>query len=199
MILLRFTRCLLPLILLFFTACSTVRSSYISEGYNDNQQSMVKHVRILVYVPEDKENIAPLIADIASDMIRLKTNYFVHGVKIIRGDWREELGGDGGIILFTATVHGASGNRVNVEMISELIGCPDGKVFWSASAAAAKRSDDPDLKELTSLYTVKHPSAGKIYAAPLFIIIQDFVDIMPDPQLTDEEIDRRIQLEADME
>lgn len=191
-------RIMIPLVLMLLQACSTVSSSYVIDGYNDDPLKMIKHVNILVYVPDDKNGIAPLVSDIASDMIKLKTNYFIHGVKVIKGDWKKEAVAVDGVILFTVTGCEVKGNRAKLEMKSELFRCSDGRLLWDASGKAGKKSDDTSLRELTSVYSEKHPEAAKLFAAPLFIIIQDFVDIMPDPELTDEEIDQRIKLESEI-
>lgn len=190
---------LVPLFCILISACSTVSSSYISDGYNDDPLKMIKHVSILVYVPDDKNNVAPLVSDIASDMIKLKTNYFINTVRIVTGDWKREVKGSEGVILFTVTNCDAAGNRIKLEMKSELFRSSDWKLLWSVSGSAGKKSDDPSLKELTSIYAEKHPESANLFAAPLFIIIQDFVDVMPDPELTDEEIDQRIKLESGIE
>ncbi|HPS57594.1 MAG TPA: MXAN_6521/LA_1396 family lipoprotein [Spirochaetota bacterium] len=192
-------RRMFPLILMLVTACSTVSSSYISDGYNDDPLKMIKHVSILVYVPDDKNNVAPLVSDIAADMIKLKTNYFVNNVKIVTGDWKRDVKGSEGAIFFTVTNCDVAGNRIKLQMKSELFRSSDWKLLWSASGSAGKKSDDSSLKELTSVYAEKHPVTANLFAAPLFIIIQDFVDVMPDPELTDEEIDQRIKLESGIE
>lgn len=190
----------IPAMLAFFVmlaaACSTVNSSYVSDGYDDDPLNMIKHVNILVSVPDDSHGIAPLVSDIAADMIKLKTNYFVHGVKIIKGDWRRDVKGADGAIIFTVTGCVAEGNRIKLDMKSDLFRSSDGKLLWSVSGVAGKNSDDPSLKDLTSVYAEKHPATARIFAAPLFIIIQDFVDVMPNPELTDAEIDQRIRLES---
>ena len=188
---------LFPLALITLFACSTVRSSYISEGYSDDPLKMVKHVSVIVYVPGDRDGIGALAADIASDMIRLRTNYFIYEVKSVTGEWKGGQAGRDGVILFTVEKYNVSGkNRVDLQIKAELFRSADGKLLWSAGGSAGKKSDDSDLKELTALYTEKHPGTAGIYAAPLFIIIQDLVDMMPNPELTDDEIDLKIKLES---
>lgn len=187
---------MLALFVMLAAACSTVNSSYVSDGYDDDRLNMIKHVNILVSVPDDSHGIAPLVSDIAADMIKLKTNYFVHGVKIIKGDWRRDVKGADGAIIFTVTGCVAEGTRIKLDMKSDLFRSSDGKLLWSVSGVAGKNSDDPSLKDLTSVYAEKHPATARIFAAPLFIIIQDFVDVMPNPELTDAEIDQRIRLES---
>lgn len=190
---------LLALLVLLTAACSTVNSSYVIDGYNDDPLKMIKHINILIYVSDDGHNIAPLLSDIAADMVKLKTNYFVHGVKIIKGDWKSEVKGADGAMIFTVTGCEVEGNRIRLDMKSDLFRCSDGKLLWSVSGAAGKKSDDPALKDLTSVYGEKHPVTARIFAAPLFIIIQDFVDVMPNPELTDAEIDQRIMFESEKE
>lgn len=199
MIYARLLRKIFPLLFVLAAGCSTVGGSYISDGYDDDPLRMIKHVSILVCVPDDRNGIAPLVLDIASDMIRLKTNYFVHNAKVVTADWKGQVPQTEGVIIFTVTGYEAAGQKIRLEMKSELFRCSDLKILWSATGRAGKRSDDSNLRELTSVYAEKHTAAAKLFAAPLFIIIQDFVDIMPDPELTDEEIDQRIRLESGAE
>jgi len=183
---------------MLLAGCSTVNSSYLMKGYPDDPEKMVKRVRVVISVPDDKRNMAPLLENIAMDMLSLRTNYLIYGSAIAGKGYRESCSDIEGVILFTVTEYSVKkDNTAHIKMGCRLYRCTTGDTLWSAEGSARKSTDDPDLRAMTGIFREKYPETAPLFAAPLFIMVQDMVDIIPDPELSDEEIDLKIQLESE--
>ena len=184
---------------IFSAGCSTVTSTYTSSGFDPDT---LKHVVLVINVPDDKAGIAPLVRDIASDIFSLRTDYLIHDIAIAKGDWKAACGNKEvhGILLVTVEKYSMSGkNSVDLQMVCELYSCAAGRTLWKAGASAKSKSGNEDLRVITGSYTEKYPGIAGVYTAPVFLMIQDFADIIPEPELTGEEIDIKIRLESERE
>lgn len=195
----RITRALILPAVIFAAGCSTVTSTYTSSGYNPDT---LKHVVLVINIRDDKDGIAPLVKDIAYDIFSLRTDYLIHDIVIAKGDWKAACGKKEvqGILLVTVDKYSISGkNSVDLLMECELYSCAAGRTLWKAGASAKSKSDNDDLKVITGSYVEKYPGTAGVFTAPVFLVIQDFADIIPQPELTGEEIDIKIRLESERE
>ncbi len=183
---------------LILSNCSSTHSVYVSDKYKDNPGSMIKKVIVAVNVPKDYPELAPLISNIAADIIKLRTNYIVYEYKTIQNGNLDQLCRKDieGIFLFSIQHAEIKKTKIQLDLKSELINCSNKELLWKIQASEANNSDNPDLKELTAEYEEKFKNSAPIFAAPAFIIIQDIIESVPNPELTDAEVDLKIKLDA---
>ncbi len=181
-----------------FSNCSSIKSVYIRDKYTENNGAMIKKVIVAVKVPENYPESALLISSIAADIIKLRTNYIVYEYKTFHNEKREDLCRKGieGIFFFDIEQIEVHKNKVNLEIKSSLYNCSTGEYPWEVHAEKTTESDNADLKELTIEYKEKFKNSASLFAAPSFVIIQDIVESLPDPELTDDEVDLKIKLDA---
>jgi probable lipoprotein (TIGR04455 family) len=92
----------------------------------------------------------------------------------------------------------AAGGRIDLEITGELRRCSDKSVVWSATARTFGKSRNRSLKNLVQNYVEEHGNLAEVYAAPAFKIIEDIVEAMPNPELTEDELIEKIDLEISM-
>jgi probable lipoprotein (TIGR04455 family) len=89
----------------------------------------------------------------------------------------------------------AAEEHVDLEITGELRRCSDKSVVWSATAHASGKSRNRSLKNLVQNYVEKHGNQAEVYAAPAFKVIEAIVEAMPNPELTEDELMEKIDLE----
>ena len=88
--------------------------------------------------------------------------------------------------------------HIDLEITGELRRCSDKSVVWSATARASGKSQNRSLKNLVRNYVEKHGNEAEVYAAPAFNILKDIVEAMPNPELTEDELMEKIDLDVSM-
>jgi probable lipoprotein (TIGR04455 family) len=92
----------------------------------------------------------------------------------------------------------AAGEHIDLEITGELRRCSDKAVVWSATARASGKSRNRSLRNLVQNYVKEHGNQAEVYAAPAFNIIENIVESMPNPELTEDELTEKIDLDISM-
>ena len=90
------------------------------------------------------------------------------------------------------------GEHIDLEITGELRRCSDKSVVWSATARASGKSRNRSLKNLVQNYVEEYGNQAEVYAAPAFNILEDIVEAMPNPELTEDELMEKIDLDISM-
>jgi len=190
-----FIACTVISIMLVFFACSSVRHRFIVEGYKKNPGQMIKRIVIISEPSPQNRGLAALISDMTRDLIRTNRNYLVYGTVSTEREVAEACKTRDGVLKMSVDRADAVGNHVDLEITGELRRCSDKSVVWNATARASGKSRTRSLKNLVQNYVVKHGNLAEGYAAPAFNIIEDIVETMPNPELTEDELMEKIDLE----
>jgi len=190
-----FIACTVISIMLVFFACSSVRHRFIVEGYKKNPGQMIKRIVIISEPSPQNRGLAALISDMTRDLIRTNRNYLVYGTVSTEREVAEACKTRDGVLKMSVDRADAVGNHVDLEITGELGRCSDKSVVWNATARASGKSRNRSLKNLVQNYVEKHGNLAEVYAAPAFNIIQDIVETMPNPELTEDELMEKINLE----
>ena len=81
----------------------------------------------------------------------------------------------------------AAGGRIGLEITGELRRCSDNSAVWNATGRASDKSRNRSLKNLIQSYVEEYGIPAEVYAAPAFNIIEDIIEAMPNPELTEDE------------
>jgi probable lipoprotein (TIGR04455 family) len=190
-----FIACTVISIMLVFFACSSVRHRFIVEGYKKNPGQMIKRIVIISEPSPQNRGLAALISDMTRDLIRTNRNYLVYGTVSTEREVAEACKTRDGVLKMSVDRADAVGNHVDLEITGELGRCSDKSVVWNATARASGKSRNRSLKNLVQNYVEKHGNLAEVYAAPAFKIIEDMVETMPNPELTEDELMEKINLE----
>lgn len=175
--------------------CTTVRRGFIVEGYTKNPGQMIKRIVIISELPPQNKGLAGLISAMTRDLIRTNRNYLVYGILSTEREVTEACKTRDGVLKMWVDRADATGERINLEITGELRRCSDHSVVWSATARTSGKSRNRSLKNLVQNYVEEHGKQAEVYAAPAFNVIEDIVEAMPNPELTEDELMEKIDLE----
>jgi probable lipoprotein (TIGR04455 family) len=176
-------------------ACTSVRRQFIVQGYTRNPGQMVKRIVIISEPSPQNKDLTGLISAIARDLIRTNRNYLVYGTLSTEREVVEACKTRDGVLKMWVGRADAVGEHIDLEITGELRRCSDNAVIWSATARNSGKSRNRSLKNLVQSYVEEYGNQAEVYAAPAFNIIEDIVETMPNPELTEDELMEKIDLE----
>lgn len=197
----------LALIALPLFACSTVKMQRVRDDYPAEDRQKTK--RLLVSVapaPADDEKVRELWGVLARRYVNQKRNF------IVRERPEETLNAEAQSASFdplslcaaSENLEGVlhlephvkrEGKGVEGSVLARLLRCRDGQEVWAALSEASFESADEDLKEITAQYTSELGPEVEPYVAPSFRLLKAALDTLPDPVLTEEDVDEKIMVE----
>jgi probable lipoprotein (TIGR04455 family) len=185
-------------IMLVSFACTSVHRRFIAEGYKNNSGQMIKRIVIISKPPPQNEDLAGLISAMTRDLMRTNRNYLVYGTVSTEREVAEACKTCDGVLKMSVGRADAVGEYIDLEITGELRRSSDKSVVWSATARASGKSRNRSLKNLVRNYVEEHGNLAEVYAAPAFKVIEDIVEAMPNPDLTEDELMEKIDLEIRM-
>jgi len=179
-------------------ACTSVRHRFVVEGYQKNPGQMIKRIVIISRPSPQNKDLSGLISAMTRDLIRTNRNYLVYGVVSTEREVAEACKTRDGVLKMSVERADAVGEQIDLEITGELCKCSDKSVVWSGTARASGKSRNRSLRNLVKSYVEEHGNLAEVYAAPAFNIIEDLVEAMPNPELTEDELMEKIDLEISM-
>jgi len=184
-------------ITLLSLACTSVHRRFIADGYKKDPGRMIKRIVIISKPPQQNGDLAGLISAMTRDLIKTNRNYLVYGIVSTEREVAEACKTRDGMLTMSVGRADVVGERIDLEITGELCRCSDRSVVWSATARASGKSRNRSLKNLIQCYIEGHGSQAEKYAAPAFNILGDIVEAMPNPELTEDELIEKIDLECE--
>ena len=176
-------------------ACTSVRRQYILKDYTKNPGQMVKRIVIISKPSPQEKDLAGLVSAMTRDLIKTNRNYLVYGTLSTEREVAEACKTRDGVLKMWVDRADAVGEHIDLEITGELRRCSDNAVVWSATARNSGKSRNRSLKNLVQSYVQEYGNQAEVYAAPAFNIIEDLVETMPNPELTEDELMEKIDLE----
>jgi len=176
-------------------ACTSVRRQYILKDYTRNPGQMVKRIVIISKPSPQEKDLAGLVSAMTRDLIKTNRNYLVYGTLSTEREVAEACKTRDGVLKMWVDRADAVGEHIDLEITGELRRCSDNAVVWSATARNSGKSRNRSLKNLVQSYVQEYGNQAEVYAAPAFNIIEDLVETMPNPELTEDELMEKIDLE----
>ena len=175
--------------------CTSVRRRFIVEGYTKNPGQMIKRIVIISELPPQNKDLAGLISAMTRDLIKTNRNYLVYGTLSTEREVTEACQTRDGVLKMWVARADAAGERIHLEITGELRRCSDNSTVWRATASASGKSRNRSLKNLVQNYGEEYGKQAEVYAAPAFNVIEDIVEAMPNPELKEDELMEKIDLE----
>jgi len=176
-------------------ACTSVRRQYILKDYTKNPGQMVKRIVIISKPSPQEKDLAGLVSAMTRDLIKTNRNYLIYGTLSTEREVAEACKTRDGVLKMWVDRADAVGEHIDLEITGELRRCSDNAVVWSATARNSGKSRNRSLKNLVQSYAEEYGNQAEVYAAPAFNIIEDIVEAMPNPELTEDELMEKIDLE----
>jgi len=193
-----FIACTVIFVMLVSFACTSVRQRFVVEGYKKNPGQMIKRIVIISGPFPQNRDLAGLISAMTRDLIKANRNYLVFGTAATEREVAEACKTLDGVLRMSVNRADAAGGRIDLEITGELRRCSDKSVVWNATGRASGKSRSRSLKNLIQSYVEKYGGLAEVYAAPAYNILQDIVETMPNPELTEDELMEKIDLEISM-
>lgn len=185
--------------------CSAVKMQRVRDDYAAEDRQKTK--RLLVSVapaPANDEQVRELWRVLARRYVNQKRNF------LVRERPEETAGAESaaafdpislcptsenleGVLHLEPNVR-REGDGVEGSVLARLLRCRDGVEVWAALAEASFRSEDDDLKAVTEQYTEALGAELTPFVAPSFRLLKAVLDTLPEPALSDEDVDEKIEL-----
>ncbi|HET6343741.1 MAG TPA: MXAN_6521/LA_1396 family lipoprotein [Myxococcota bacterium] len=181
-------------------ACSSVTAVYQQPGYSAQGPQPIKRIVVAGWGPastgsEGAAGLGDVLAHVAADLIKLRKNYLVYDSRLIKQHWAEGCTDKvEGVLLVRPLEATPAAGQLRIHLAMELLRCSDGALTWRAEACDKSAEADADLAQLTATYVQQVGEAATRYAAPAFVVLQALVRELPDPSLTEEDINEKIEL-----
>jgi probable lipoprotein (TIGR04455 family) len=193
-----FIGCAVISMMLVSFACTSVRHRFVVEGYQKNPGQMIKRIVMVSDPFPQNRDLAGLISAMTRDLIKANRNYLVLGTASTEGEVAEACKTLDGVLKISVNRADVAGGRIDLEITGELRRCSDNSTVWNAAGRASGISRSRSLKNLVQNYVEKFGDVAEVYAAPAYNILQDIVETMPNPELTEDELMEKIDLDISM-
>lgn len=196
------------LFVLFVLSSCTVTHEYTKDDYEDNEKTWLSTIALALEKggPESEainnRHVQKLYLDMSRDIIGHHHEYIIRrylynlsGNKVMdRCRKYPELDG---ILLNRITLLKKDEGDVELAVESSLIDCRQGDVIWEAHGDDVLESDDEDLTAVIDSYRAKIGEDVKDYVAPFYLLMTKLYESVPDPDLTDDDIITKIDVDAE--
>ena len=185
--------------LILSASCSSVQKVYQIPDYGKNPSEMIKRINIITKNETADDSKSMALSLIASDMVKSNTNYIIKGTGAAKNIASVQCAGFEGTAVFTLS-NSEKNAAGKIRIKGELYICPGLKLIWEAVAETDMNvSGDKKLENMSLMYEEKlnkiDGKAGK-YAPAMFSVLYDIIKTMPNPALTDDEVNEKIEGET---
>lgn len=188
---------LLGALLVAAVGCApVVRSHRIRPDYNAVDRDKVKRVLVVTQpLPDGQAKAGELFSLVARRYVNQKRNFIVkeHTARAEPAPGRDCPEGFEGLLWLKPTLKRV-GDGVEGELDARLLRCSDGEEVWAAQSGGSFPSDDSHLKEVTQQYAAELGSEVAPYVAPTFNLLRPTLDTLPNPVLTEDDVNEKIEL-----
>jgi probable lipoprotein (TIGR04455 family) len=191
---------LIIIAVIFAAACSSVQKVYQQSDYGKDPLKMIKRIYILTKNETSDESKSMAFLLISADMVKSNTNYIIKGTGSSNNDSPASLcAGFEGVAVFTLIKSELNSDQ-RIRVKGELYKCPDKILIWEAFAEADLGvSGDKKLENMSLMYEEKlnkiDGKAGR-YAPAMFSVLYDVIKTIPNPVLTEDEVNEKIETET---
>jgi probable lipoprotein (TIGR04455 family) len=172
--------------------CSVVRSSRVREDWERVDRQRVKRLVVLTQpLPDGNQKVGEMWSAIAARHVDLKRDFIIKERAARSGEGAaaaQEHCADGieGVLWLAPDVKRVR-DGVEAQVEGKLFRCVDGEEVWSASAGGSWDSQEEKLKQTIDDYAAQFGEEVRPYVAASYRLLQDTLDTLPNPVLTEED------------
>jgi probable lipoprotein (TIGR04455 family) len=185
------------LVAVALTGCATVRMHRVREDYDSVDRTRTKRLVVVTQpLPDGQPKAGELFSLVARRYVNQKRNFLVKDntasadavdVKKLCAEGIE------GVLQLAPNLKRV-GEGVEGELKAQLLRCTDGQEVWAAEAGGSFESKDARLADVTAQYVSEIGAEVEPYVAPAFNLLRPTLDTLPNPDLTEEDINEKIEL-----
>jgi probable lipoprotein (TIGR04455 family) len=186
--------------LLGLAACGPVKSKYVRPDYEQVDKKQIKRLVVVTQpLPDGKPAVGELWSLVARQWVNQNRNFLVKsnlslperpGDLSFKGLCVEGLEG----VLWLDPEVRRSGDGVEAAVKARLLRCSDGEDVWRSEAAGSWGSEDDLYRERAAQYVQQLGEEVGPYVVPTYKLLKATLDTLPNPELTDSDIEEKIEL-----
>jgi probable lipoprotein (TIGR04455 family) len=175
-------------------ACSHVKHTYVSAGYNPASSQAVKKIAVATWAWPEQSGYAGVLAAVVRDVVKLRSNYLLYSAAPAVHVFTEACSSSVQGVLWVRAQEVLPGpQHTQVKLFLELYACDTGALLWRTQASREVSVHQPHLKNMVQQYVDEcGPQASQV-AAAFFVLIQEAVRVLPNPVLSDEDMMEKIE------
>lgn len=191
--------------LLVIGGACTVKHTYTKPGYAQDERDRLKRVVLAVaQQPETDKAVMNLYLGVVREFVSHHNEYIILDTKVVASaDGFEALckqKANGklphGIVASTFENLRPAGDDVEMRIHARLNDCENGALVWEAVAENDYDSQDDDLEKTIANYANRYGAETRPYVAGFYLIVRKLFDSLPQPQLNDDDIEEKIEMDA---
>jgi probable lipoprotein (TIGR04455 family) len=174
-----------------------IREARLRADYDTVDKLRTKRLAIVTQpLPEGVQSLGDLWSVMARRQVNLKRQFIAKETAAVveafepRSRCKEGIEG----VLWLKPNVKREGKDLFTEVTAKLFRCTDGAVVWEAEGAGRWPQQDEGVEQTVATYVKELGPEVQDYAGPTFHLIKALVDQMPDPTLTEEDKDEKIEL-----
>ncbi|XXF77263.1 MXAN_6521/LA_1396 family lipoprotein [Myxococcaceae bacterium GXIMD 01537] len=182
------------------TACGPVKQSYVRPDYEQAGAQQVKRLAVVTQpLPAGSPVVGELWSLIARQWVNQNRNFLVKSNVALPERPTDPtfkalcVEGIEGVLWLEPDVKPA-GKGVEAAVKAHLVRCSDGSDEWSAEAGGSWSSDDDLYRERTAQYVQQFGEEVQPFVVPTYKLLKATLDTLPNPQLTEADIEEKIEL-----
>jgi len=175
----------------------TIREMRLRPDYDKVDKFRVKRLSIVTSpLPDGSQAGGDLFSLMARRQVNLKRQFIAKDTAAMQEGFEPRARCKGGIegVMWLKPNAKRFNKSVTLNLDAKLYRCIDGAVVWEASGGGRWAEADDTLKEMTATYVSELGPEAEPFVAPAFHMMKALVDQMPDPVLTEEDKDEKIEL-----
>lgn len=185
---------------LVLVSCTPLKSAFVRDDWAKDDAPHVKRLAVVVQpLPDAKPKAGEAWARIARRYVNQKRDFLVKKEvsQPAPVDLGAVCGGEDaieGVLLINPTLT-AKGDGFEVEVQAVLQRCSDGREAWKASAGGSFAAKDKLLVEVTQVYVQEFGEEVAPYVPPAMNVLRPLLDTLPQPVLTEADLDEKLTLD----
>ncbi|WP_224244565.1 MXAN_6521/LA_1396 family lipoprotein [Hyalangium gracile] len=181
-------------------ACATVKDSFTRPDYEQVDQHKVKRLAVVTQpLPDGKQALGELWSLIARQYINQNRDFLVKSNTTLAEPATDAslkalcVEGIEGVLLLVPEVKRTQ-DGADEAVRARLMRCEDGQDVWTAEATGSWGSQDEKYRERAAQYVQQFGPEVEPYVVPTYKLLKATLDTLPNPKLTEQDIDEKIEL-----
>jgi probable lipoprotein (TIGR04455 family) len=175
-------------------SCAHVRGVYTYPGYGPQSPYAIKRIAVASWAWPESEVQAQVLASVTRDLVKLRTHYLLYNtVPGVLSFTEACTDRTEGVLWVRAQDVQICEGKARVVLFVELYACKTGAMVWHAQASREVDVEQKHLGGMVGQYVEETGPQAQTLAGPFFVLMQEVVNRLPRPVLSDEDMMEKIE------
>ncbi len=185
------------------TSC-TVSKTYVKEGYSDNEKLWLKKLALVFDISSSSlpsNAVQNAFLDLSRDYVSHHNEYMITHIISNANPQKPEMicsmaADADGYLLNTFESMKQTKGVVDLGLRVRLIDCRHYSKVWEVHGSNSFDSYNSDLQVMIDSYVRRHSEEVRPYISPFYLLIRKIYRSLPDPLLTENDVDEKIEIDS---